>query len=166
MFESDLVLGGVPRFAPEAPWAARLQDRYARAIPFRRKTDARGRRPVVADAAGDAPFVLVQADPEAYLLPEAAERLLAAAESGPAGVVLPVSNEPWCEETRAVPPFAYSTPSLLEEAVRAMASSSEPPRPAISPKSAIFAARREVLSGLPGDSPLDELPRLASERGE
>jgi SAM-dependent methyltransferase len=166
VIEFDLVLGGVPRFEAEAPFAARLVDRYAKRLPFRRKTDLRGRRPAVEDAAGDAPLVLVQADPEAYLPPEAASRLLEAAAAGLARVVLPVSNEPWCEAARAAPPFAYHTPSLLEEAARFMAASRAEARAADSPRSGVFAAARTLLAGMPPRTPLDDVPRLASEAGE
>ena len=163
--EFDLVLGGIPRFAAEAPWASRLIDRYARRLPFRHKTDVRGRQPVVADARGDAACVLVQTDPEAYFLPEAVRHLLSVVEGGIARLVLPVSNEPWSEETRSAPPFAYHTPSLLEEAVRSMAASAAPPRPALSPRSGVFAVGREVLSGLPDDLPLDRVPERAAKMG-
>ena len=165
MLDFDLVLGGVPRFAAEAPWAARLVDRYVRQLPIRRKTDVRGRQPAVADAPGDAACVLVVADPEAFLLPEAARRLIGAVENGLAPLVLPVSNEPWSEETRGAPPFAYHTPSLLEEAVRFLASSSPAPRPAASPRSGVFAVAREVLAGLPRDLPLEDLPERAGREG-
>ena len=165
-FSFDLVLGGVPRFAAEAPWASRLVDRYIRQLPFRRKTDVRGRRPAVADARGQSPCVLVQADPEAYLLPESARRLIGAVESGLARLVVPVSNEPWSEEARAAPPFAYHTPALLEEAVHLLAASSPSPRPAASPRSGVFAVSRKILAGLPGELPLDEVPERAGREGQ
>jgi 2-polyprenyl-3-methyl-5-hydroxy-6-metoxy-1,4-benzoquinol methylase len=161
----DIVLGGIPRFAAEARWAARLVDRYVRLLPFLAMTDARGRRPTVADARGTAPILLVQADPEAYLLPTAAGRLLEAIASAGRDLVLPVTNEPWCEEARGAPAFAYHTPTLLDEAVREVASRPAPVRPAAAPRSPVFAARREVLSGLPGGLPLDEIPEEAHRRG-
>jgi SAM-dependent methyltransferase len=105
------------------------------------------------------------ADPEAYLLPEAARRLIGAVENGLAPLVLPVSNEPWSEETRGAPPFAYHTPSLLEEAVRFLASSSPSPRPAASPRSGVFAVARELLAGLPRDLLLEDLPERAGREG-
>src|SRR5258707_12248080 len=108
--EFDIVLGGVARFEAEAPWAWRLIDRYARDLPFAVRTDVRGRRPLVADARGEAPVVLVQADPEAFLLPEAAGRLLAAGASPGSDLVLPVANEPWSEEARGAPAFAHPPP--------------------------------------------------------
>jgi len=162
----DLVLGGVPRFAAEAPWAARLVDRYVRQLPFQRKTDVRGRHPAVADALGDAACVLVVSDPEAYLLPEAARRLIGAVGNGLAPLVLPVSNEPLSEETRGAPPFTYHTPSLLDEAVRFLAASSPSPRPAASPRSGVFAVGREILASLPRELPLDEVPERASREGK
>jgi 2-polyprenyl-3-methyl-5-hydroxy-6-metoxy-1,4-benzoquinol methylase len=117
----------------------------------------------VGDAAGRAPAVLVVADPEAYLVPGAA-RLLVAALSG-TDVALPVSNEPWTEEGRTAPPFAYHTPSLLEEAAEAVAASRPPARPAHAARGAVFAARRDVLDLLPRDLALDELPAEAARQG-
>jgi 2-polyprenyl-3-methyl-5-hydroxy-6-metoxy-1,4-benzoquinol methylase len=164
--EFDLILGGEPRFAAEAPWAARLVDRYVKRLRFRTKTDTRGRRPTVADLSGKAPLVLVLADPEAYLLPQAAARLLDACAKSGRAVVLPVTNEPLCEEARAAPPFAYHTPTLLEEAVRFLAASPAGLRPASSPRSPVFAAPREILAGFPAATPLDDIARVAAERGE
>jgi 2-polyprenyl-3-methyl-5-hydroxy-6-metoxy-1,4-benzoquinol methylase len=161
----DLVIGGIPRFAAEARWAARLVDRYARHLRFAVRTDALGRRPGVADARGEAPIVLVQADPEAFLIPEAARRLLEAVAAPGRDLVLPVTNEPWSEEARGSPAFAYHTPALLEEAVRQVASQPAPIRPAAEPRSPVFAVRREVLSGLPDGLPLDEVPEEAHRRG-
>jgi len=163
--EFDIVIGGVARFEAEAPWAWRLIHRYARGLPFAVRTDARGRRPGVADARGEAPIVLVQADPEAFLLPEAARRLLEAVATPGRDLVLPVTNEPWSEEARGSPAFAYHTPALLEEAVRQVASQPGPIRPAAEPRSPVFAVRREVLCGLPDGLPLDEVPEEAHRRG-
>lgn len=148
----------------EAAWAARLVDRYARGLPFGKRTDARGRRATIADVRGEAPIVLVQADPEAFLLPQAARRLIEALASPGRDVVLPVTNEPWSEEARGAPPFAYHTPALLEEAVRGVASRPDPIRPAAAPRSPVFAIRRAVLAGLPGNLPLDEVPEAAHRR--
>jgi 2-polyprenyl-3-methyl-5-hydroxy-6-metoxy-1,4-benzoquinol methylase len=164
--EFDLVLGGTPRFAAEAPWARRIVERYARLLPYRVKTDARGRRVTVADAAGDSPIVLVQLDPEAYLLPDAARRLVSACVGGATAVALPVSNEPWCEEARAAPPFAYHTPALLEEAVRYFSALAPSLREAAAPRSAVYAARRRVLQKLPPALPLEDVPGAAAGIGE
>ena len=161
----DVVLGGVPRFTAEAPWAWRLVRRYASLLPAEARTEARGCRPTVGDAAGRAPAVLVVADPEAYLVPLAARRLLAALSEGGADVALPVSNEPWSEEGRTPPPFAYHTPALLEEAAEAVAASQVPARPALAARGAVFAARRDVLDLLPRDLALDELPAEAARQG-
>jgi 2-polyprenyl-3-methyl-5-hydroxy-6-metoxy-1,4-benzoquinol methylase len=161
----DLVLGGVPRFAAEARWAARVVDRYARLLPFRTLTDTRGRRPTVSDARGDAPVVLVQADPEAYLVPLAAGRLIGAV-AAERSLVLPVTNEPWTEEARSTPPFAYHTPSLLEEAARHFAAQPSSTRPAASPRSPVYAVRREALLGLPAGLALDEVPEEAHRAGQ
>ena len=162
----DLVLGGIPRFAAEARWAARLVDRYARLLPFRTLTDTRGRRPTVADARGDAPIVLVEADPEAYLVPLAAGRLIEAVEAPGRNLVLPVTNEPWTEEARCAPPFAYHTPSLLEEAARHLAARSSVARPSSSPRSPVYAVRREALRRFSGELALDELPEAAHRGGQ
>ena len=160
----DVVLGGVPRFDAEARWAARIVDRYARLLPYRTLTDTRGRRPTVADARGDAPVVLVQADPEAYLVPLAAGRLKESVEAG-RSLVLPVTNEPWTEEARCAPPFAYHTPSLLEEAARYVAAQPAAVRPAASPRSPVYAVRRDALRGLPAGLALDEVPEEAHRGG-
>ncbi|HLN59536.1 MAG TPA: class I SAM-dependent methyltransferase [Thermoanaerobaculia bacterium] len=156
----DVVLGGVPRFDAEARWAARIVDRYARLLPYRTLTDTRGRRPTVADARGHAPVVLVQADPEAYLVPLAAGRLMESVGAG-RSLVLPVTNEPWTEEARCAPPFAYHTPSLLEEAARYVAAQPAAVRPAASPRSPVYAVRRDALRGLPAGLALDEVPEEA-----
>src|SRR5207247_1161034 len=134
--EFDFILGGVPRFAAESAWSSRLVDRWARLLPFRAFHDLRGGRPTVSAARGQAPLVLVQADPEAYLLPEAAFRLLVKLGEPRRDLVFPVSNEPWTEEARCAVPFSYHTPSLLEEAVRfvAAADPASPPRPSASPR--------------------------------
>src|SRR4029077_17225487 len=137
--EFDIVLGGVARFEAEAPWAWRLINRYARDLAFAVRTDARGRRPAVADARGQAPVILVQADPEAFLLPEAAGRLLEGVASPGRDLVLPVTNEPWSEEARGSPAFASLTPALLEEAVRQAAARPAPMRPAARPRSPVYA---------------------------
>jgi 2-polyprenyl-3-methyl-5-hydroxy-6-metoxy-1,4-benzoquinol methylase len=161
----DIVVGGVARFAAEAPWAWRLVRRYAGLLPAAVRREARDRRPTVGDAAGESPTVLVVADPEAYLVPRAARRLLAALSEDGVDVALPVSNEPWCEEGRRPPPFPYQTPSLLEEAAAAVADAGVSLRPARDPQSAVFATRRDVLDGLPRDLALDELPAEAARRG-
>ena len=141
-------------------------DRFFRELPFRTRTDVRGRPPVLGDARGDSPLLLVHSDPEAYLLPVAAGRLLDSLGEGPASIVLPVSNEPSCEEARTAPPFAYHTPTLLEEAVRHVAASSAPPFAVRCPRSPVFAARRALVEELPPQTPVEDLPRLAAERGE
>jgi 2-polyprenyl-3-methyl-5-hydroxy-6-metoxy-1,4-benzoquinol methylase len=161
----DLVLGGLPRFTAEARWAARLVDRYARLLPFRTLTDARGRRPTVADVRGDSPVVLVQADPEAYLVPLAAHRLLEAVEAPGRNLVLPVTNEPWTEEARGAPGFTYHTPSLLEEAARLLATRPSALRAASAPRSPVYAVRREALRRLPGRLALEEVPEAAHQAG-
>ncbi len=114
--------------------------------------------------------MLVHADPEAYLLPAAAHRLIAAlAADGneELALVLPVTNEPAgaSGETRATPPFLYATPTLLSEAVDSVAERGESLRPASSPASPVYAVRREVLRSLPADLPLDSVPAAARARG-
>jgi 2-polyprenyl-3-methyl-5-hydroxy-6-metoxy-1,4-benzoquinol methylase len=103
--------------------------------------------------------VLVLADPEAFLLPEPARRLVASlASRSDLELVLPVTNEPWCEEARAAPPFAYPTPTLLREACEAVAAAAGPPMPAAAPASPVYAIRRAALERLPRDLPLDRVP--------
>jgi 2-polyprenyl-3-methyl-5-hydroxy-6-metoxy-1,4-benzoquinol methylase len=166
MTEFDLVIGGIPRFDAEAPWAWRLVKRFARRMRARRITETRGRRPLVADAAGDAPIVLVWADPEAYLAPVAAHRLVATLDLFPsADLVLPVSNEAWTDELRRAPAFAYSTPSGLVEAAQAAAEAEGSPFPVASPRSPVFAARRAALEDLDATLPLDEAPPLLAAGG-
>ncbi|HEY6066530.1 MAG TPA: class I SAM-dependent methyltransferase [Thermoanaerobaculia bacterium] len=159
MTDFDIVLGGIPRFGPEGPWAWRLARRFARQMPARRLSEVRGRKPVVADLAGEAPLVLVWADPEAYLPPAAGERLIETLQAFPAAdLVLPVSNEAWTDEVRHAPSFAYSTPSGLLEAARLTAESAAPPFAVRSPRSPVFAARRSALEKLPATLPLEEAP--------
>jgi len=156
----------VPRFGAEAPWAWRLLQRHARALPAIRRTETAGRAPCVADAHGDAPVVLVHADAEAFLLPAAARRLVSTlATHAELALLLPVTNEPWTEDARTVPPFLYSTPTLLAEAVAAVAARDEPLRAAESPASPVFAVRRDALSQMPPDLPLHAVPEEARARG-
>jgi 2-polyprenyl-3-methyl-5-hydroxy-6-metoxy-1,4-benzoquinol methylase len=110
--------------------------------------------------------VLVWADPEAYLPPAAAHRLIATLDALPdVALVLPVSNESWMEETRRAPPFAYSTPTGLAEAAERAAAGSDLPFPVDSPRAPVFAARRSSLAALPADLPLDEAPAALSAAG-
>jgi SAM-dependent methyltransferase len=119
----------------------------------------------VADAHGDAPVVLVHADAEAFLLPEAARRLVSGLSAhAELSLLLPVTNEPWTEEARTTPPFLYSTPTLLAEAVAAVAARGEPLRACADPASPVFAVRRAALAGLPPDLPLHAVPGEARVR--
>lgn len=165
MTDFDLVLGGTPRFAAEAAWARRLIERHARSIPARTRTAAWGRRPTIADARGESPYVLVEADPEAYLVAAAAHRLLDRLAAGGCDAVLPVSNEPWCDQGRGAPAFAYHTPSDLEEAAAVLAREARPIFRASSPRSPAFAVRRQVLQKLDRDFPLDQVPEEIARRG-
>ena len=125
-----------------------------------------GRRLTVADAHGDSALVLVWADPEAYLAPPAAARLLATLERcDGVDIVLPVSNEPWAEETRRAPPFAYSTPSGLFETAQRAAESEAAPFPLLAPRSSVYAVRRASLAKLPAGLALDEAPEAICEGG-
>ncbi|MGH9399418.1 MAG: methyltransferase domain-containing protein [Thermoanaerobaculia bacterium] len=160
------MLGGVARFAAEAPWARRLVRRYAALLPCGERTEVWGRPPVVADARGRAPAVLVIADPEAYLVAEAANALAAALEESSADVALPVSNEPWSEDARVAPPFAYHTPTLLEKAAAAVRAAAGPPRPARDARSPVFAVRRDVLADLAAELPLEALAPEAARLGK
>ncbi len=153
----DLVLGGVPRYAAEGPWAWRVARRFARQMPARRFSEVPGRKPVIADLAGNAPIVLVWADPEAYLPPPAARQLVATLDGFPtADLVLPVSNEGLTDQLRHAPPFTYSTPSGLLETACVAADSGGPPFPVSTPRSPVFAARRAALEKLPPSLPLEE----------
>ena len=166
MTEFDLVIGGIPRFAAEASWAWRLARKFARRMPARRVVEARGRRPLVSDLAGNAPNVLVWADPEAYLAPVSAERLLETLHAAPpADLVLPVSNEALADELRRAPAFAYSTPSGLLEAAQAAAVSSQSPFAVTAPRSPVFAARRSALERLDPSLPLDQAPAAVVAAG-
>jgi 2-polyprenyl-3-methyl-5-hydroxy-6-metoxy-1,4-benzoquinol methylase len=162
----DLILGGIPRFGAEGPWAWRLARRFARQMPARQISEVRGRKPLVADLEGQAPLVIVWADPEAYLAPAAADRLVATLETFPdAELVVPVSNEAWTDEARHAPPFAYSTPTGLLEAARLAVDSAAPPFPIDSPQSPVFAARRSTLEKLPATLPLEEAPTAIRRAG-
>lgn len=163
--EFDLIVGGVPRFAAESAWAWRLARRYARALPARRRVELPGVRPTRGDAAGESAFVLVQADPEAYLPRIAAEWLLDTLARGGADAVVAVSNEPESEDARRNPPFPYHTPSLLEEAAQAMAAATEVARTASGAAASVYAVRRSALDSFPADLPLDEVVRRIAERG-
>jgi len=108
----------------------------------------------------------VIADPEAYLLPDPAMRLVSGlAARSDFDVLLPVSNEPETEEARAAPPFVYPTPTLLAEAAAFVAASAGPLRRSSAPDSPVFAARRAILSKLPPDLPLRHVPREARALG-
>ena len=162
----DLVVGGVPRFRAEAPWAWRLLSRYLRDLPAALRFEAPGRELLVSDAAGSSDVVLVHADPEAYLLPEAGARLLASLAGHPeTALVLPVSNEAESEETRRAPPFAYQTPTLLAEAVAFLAREASPLRTVRAAASPVYAIRRTALGALPPDLPLRRVPEEAGARG-
>ena len=140
--------------------------RYARRLPARRRTEAPGRDPVVGDAAGDAPIVLVQADPEAYLLPGPGLRLVRVLAARPElALAIPVSNEAASDPERSAPPFAYQTPTLLSEAVEVFAATREAPRPVSSASSPVFAMRRSALERLPAELPLKQAPVEAARRG-
>jgi hypothetical protein len=166
MPDFDLILGGIPRFGPEGPWARRIARRFALRASARRFLEVHGRHPVVADVAGDSPLVLVWADPEAYLPPAAAQRLVATLESFPtADLVLPVSNEAWTDDIRRAPCFAYSTPSGLVEAARLVADSASPPFPVRSARSPVFAVRRTSLEKLAPSLPLQEAPPAIGRAG-
>jgi 2-polyprenyl-3-methyl-5-hydroxy-6-metoxy-1,4-benzoquinol methylase len=121
---------------------------------------------VVAEAVGDAPIVLVQADPEAYVLPEPAIRLVSVlARREDLSLALPVSNESPSEESRFAPPYGYLTPTQLCEVVSFIAASAGSVRPAAAPASPVYAVRRSVLSALPPELQLRSVPAEAARRG-
>ena len=118
----------------------------------------------MADAAGKSGIVLVHADPEAYLVPEAARRLVGAlAARGDLDLVVPGTNEPWCEAARVVPPFAYPTPRLLLEAAGAVAAAAGPLEPVRGPASPVYAVRRSALASSESSVPLERLPSVRPE---
>jgi 2-polyprenyl-3-methyl-5-hydroxy-6-metoxy-1,4-benzoquinol methylase len=140
--------------------------RYAREIPCAARSEVWGRRLAVSDAAGDAPLVLVVADPEALLLPASAARLIDTLQRHPElDLLLPVSNEPMSEGARGGPPFPYVTPSMLEQFVGELAALREEPRAASAPRSPVYLARRAALVDLPPSHPLDAVPEEAARRG-
>jgi 2-polyprenyl-3-methyl-5-hydroxy-6-metoxy-1,4-benzoquinol methylase len=101
----------------------------------------------------------VHADPEAYLVPEAAVRLIEGLAAHPdLDLLLPVSNEPWCEAARLAPPFAYLTPTLLAEAASAVAAGAGPLVPVALPASPVYAVRRAWLARQPPGALLEALP--------
>ena len=152
----------MPRFRAEAPWAWRLLARFLRQLPARRRTEVRGRAPVAGDAAGQSAIVLVHADPEAYLVPLAAARLTEGLAARPdLDLLLPVSNEPWCEAARLAPPFAYMTPTLLAEAAAAVAAAAGPLVPLPEAASPVYAVRRAALARVPPETRLDAVPSAA-----
>ena len=164
----DYVLGGVPRFRAEAPWAWRLLARYARRIAAARRIEAPGRDPLVADAsaAGESPIVLVQADPESYLLPEAAMRLVAGLAARQELVLLaPVSNESAVDDERAAPAFPYSTPTQLAAEVSRRAAAAPEPVSVATVHSPVYAVRRSSLAGLPPALPLRDAAAALAARG-
>ena len=161
----DLVLGGVSRFPAEAPWARRIVERYARALPAQLRTPVWDREPTLADMRGDASFVLIVADPEAFLVPEAARRLLGRVSSGSCDVAIPVTNEPWCEEARGAPPFPYHTPSTLEEGAAALALGDPAPFPVSSPRSPVCVVRRDAIAGADSALALSRVPEEVARRG-
>lgn len=109
--------------------------------------------------------MLVQTDAEAYLPRISAERLLATLAEGGRDAVVPVSNEPWSEEARGDPPFPYHTPSVLEEAARAVAEAAGVTRPASGAPAPVFAVRRDALTALSPSLPLDRAVSEIVARG-
>jgi 2-polyprenyl-3-methyl-5-hydroxy-6-metoxy-1,4-benzoquinol methylase len=164
----DYVLGGVPRFRAEAPWAWRILARYSRRIAAARRLESPGRDPLVADAsaAGEAPIVLVQADPESYLLPEAAMRLVGGLAARPdLALLAPVSNESAAEAERAAPAFPYSTPTQLDAEVRRRAALPAEPFTVPGVRSPVYAVRRSAFAGLPPALPLRDAATELAGRG-
>lgn len=125
----------------------------------------RGESPTLADLAGDSPVVLVCADPEAYLPPIAARRLVAAVAGGACDVAVPVSNEPESPAAAGAPPFVYQTPFLLEEAAAAVAAGGALVPAAGALRSSVFAARRSALAALPRNLALADVVSECFARG-
>ena len=80
-------------------------------------------------------------------------------------LVVPVSNEPWAEEARGAPPFAYSTPSGLLAAAESAARTEAAAFPLLRPRSSVYAVRRASLARLPEGLPLDEVPEAICAAG-
>jgi 2-polyprenyl-3-methyl-5-hydroxy-6-metoxy-1,4-benzoquinol methylase len=108
----------------------------------------------------------VHADPEAYLVPEAAVRLIRDLEADPGlELAVPVTNEPWCDEASCAPPFAYLTPTLLAEAAASIARDAGALRSSVAPASPVYAVRRTALARFEPETPLDALPARGGWRG-
>ncbi|HEY6929052.1 MAG TPA: class I SAM-dependent methyltransferase [Thermoanaerobaculia bacterium] len=161
----DLVVGGVSRFPAEAPWARRLVERYAQTLPAQLRTSIWDHAPTLAEMHGEAPFVLIVADPEAFLVPGAARRLLDHVSSGSCDAAIPVTNEPWCEEARGAPPFPYHTPSTLEEGAAALALGDPATYPVIAPRSPVCVVRRQAVAGADSRLELERIPEEVGRRG-
>jgi len=114
---------------------------------------------------GEAPFVLIVADPEAFLVPGAARRLLDRVSSGSCDAAIPVTNEPWCEEARGAPPFPYHTPSTLEEGAAVLAAGDPAPFAANAPRSPVCAVRRAAVAGADSSLELSRAPEEVGRRG-
>jgi 2-polyprenyl-3-methyl-5-hydroxy-6-metoxy-1,4-benzoquinol methylase len=123
-----------------------------------------GREPAVRDAGGDSPAVFVCADPEALVPALAQQRLLDGLEKGGYDLVTAVSNEAPGADLRRAPPFAYATPSGLDEVSEIFAGSAAEPLP-VSGALPVFAVRRVALEGLPPALPLAEAPAELLRRG-
>jgi 2-polyprenyl-3-methyl-5-hydroxy-6-metoxy-1,4-benzoquinol methylase len=163
----DYVLGGVPRFRAEAPWAWRLLIRYARRLPAVRRVEAPGREPLVVDAAGESPIVLVQADAESYLTPDAGLRLVSALAARPdLALLAPVSNEAHSDAERSAPASPYATPSQLEaEARRRLAAAADAPAADGAVCGPVYAVRRSALAGLAATLALRDAAAAIASRG-
>jgi 2-polyprenyl-3-methyl-5-hydroxy-6-metoxy-1,4-benzoquinol methylase len=163
----DRVYGGIARFAAEAPWSRRIAHRLLRAVPAVRDTDLFGSEPTVGDAAGESEFLFVCADPEALVVPEVEERLVARLSehgAGAADMVFPVSNEAESADLRRAPGTVYLTISDLEEIAAEMARDEEL-RPAAGARFPVFAVRRTSIAHLPRELPLVEVPAAVSAAG-
>lgn len=162
----DRVYGGIPRFAAEAPWSRRLALRLLRQVPAARESVRFGEAARVADAAGESAIVFVCADPEALVPRAAQERLVASlANASDVAVLFPVSNESEPAELRRPPGFAYASLSELEGVAEQAARGSSPPFPLSSSTFPVYAIRREALAGVPGDTPLADLPAALAAAG-
>jgi trans-aconitate methyltransferase len=99
-------------------------------------------------------------------VPEAAGRLIRALEADSGlELAIPVTNEPWCEEARRAPPFAYLTPTLLAEAAASIARDAGALRSSSAPASPVYAVRRAALERFEPGAPLDGLPARGGWRG-
>jgi 2-polyprenyl-3-methyl-5-hydroxy-6-metoxy-1,4-benzoquinol methylase len=163
--EFGVLYGGVPRLGAEATWARGLAVRLLRRLPASSFRDLFGRELCRRDLTGDEGILLVQTDPEAYLDVPAAEAMLETLQSAGAAAVVPTTNESPSDSLRAVPPFAYHTPTMLREAVLHFRERTARPFRVPHPHGFAFALRAEAAAELDPGLALAELPLALASKG-